>query len=159
MRVPDKRIKFKRFVGEEKWNGFKYGVNLKHIKRTIDSSQFSTRIIVKQNNNQFGKDKFCTISRAEENSIKENFILDFSYYVNNKLLNNSDLIGDLYTDTNTRLNYYPRLASLNRRRDELITRQSSLLVSLDNVNAKYETAVLLRDAALEEITKLTQILT
>jgi hypothetical protein len=47
MRIPDKRFSFKRFVGEEKWNGFKYGVNLNHIKRTIDSSQFSTRIIVK----------------------------------------------------------------------------------------------------------------
>jgi hypothetical protein len=155
MRVPQKRIVFKRYVGEEKWNGFKYGVNLNHIKRTIDSSQFSTRVIVKQNNNEFGKDKFCTIARAEENPIKENFILDFSYYVNNKLLDNSDLIGDLYTDTNTRLNYYPKLANLNRRRNELITRESSLLTSLDNVTAKYETAIQLRDAALEEITKLT----
>ena len=159
MRVPDKQIIFKQFVGEEKWNGFKYGVNLKHIKRTIDSSQFSTRVIVKPNSNEFGKDKFCTIARAEENPIKENFILDFSYYINNHLLDNSDLIGDLYTDVNTRINYYPKLASLNRERDEIIVKQSSLAVGLDNVTAKYETAVQLRDAALDEITKLTYILT
>jgi hypothetical protein len=155
MRVPDKQIYFKQFVGEEKWNGFKYGVNLKHIKRTIDSDQFSTRVIVKPNSNEFGKDKFCTIARAEENPIKENFIFDFSYYINNHLLNNSDLIGDLYTDVNTRLNYYPKLANLNRERDEIIVKQSSLAVGLDNVTAKYETAVQLRDAALDEITKLT----
>ena len=159
MRVPDKRYHFKQFVGEERWNGFKYGVNLKHIKRTIDSNQFSTRIVVKQNNNEFAKDKFCTIARATENPIKENFILDFSYYIHNKLLDNSDLIGDLYTGVNTRLNYYPKLASLNRLRDEAIIKQSSLAVGLDNVTAKYETAVQLRDAALEEITKLTQLLT
>ena len=159
MRVPDKRISFKRFVGEERWNGFKYGVNLKHIKRTIDSSQFSTRIIVKQNSNQFGKDGMCSIARAKENPIKENFILDFSYYVNNGLLDNSDLIGDLYTDTNTRLSYYPKLANLNNSRDKLITKQSSLLISLDNVKSKYDTAVLLKDVALEEITKLGQLLT
>ena len=159
MRVPDKQIYFQRYVGEEKWNGFKYGVNLNHIKRTIDSDQFSTRIIVKPNNNEFGKDKFCTISRAEENPIKENFIFDFSYYINNKLLDNSDLIGDLYTDVNTRLNYYPRLASLNKERDELIIKQSSLQIGLDNVKSKYETTIQLRDAALEEITKLTQLLT
>lgn len=159
MRIPDKRFSFKRFIGEEKWNGFKYGVNLNHIKRTIDSSQFSTRIIVKQNSNEFGKDKFCTIARAEENPIKENFILDFSYYINNGLLNNSDLMGDLYSDVNTRLNYYPKLTNLNRERDDLITRQSSLSVSLDDITSKYETAVHSRDAALEEITKLTQLLT
>jgi hypothetical protein len=141
MRVPDKRYHFKQFVGEERWNGFKYGVNLKHIKRTIDSNQFSTRIVVKQNNNEFAKDKFCTIARATENPIKENFILDFSYYIHNKLLDNSDLIGDLYTGVNTRLNYYPKLASLNRLRDEAIIKQSSLAVGLDNVTAKYETAV------------------
>ena len=159
MRVPDKQIYFKQFVGEEKWNGFKYGVNLKHIKRTIDSNQFSTRVIVKPNSNEFGKDKFCTIARADENPIKENFIFDFSYYINNHLLDNSDLIGDLYTDVNTRLNYYPRLANLNRERDEIIKKQSSLAVGLDSITAKYETAVQLRDAALEEITKLTQLLT
>jgi hypothetical protein len=68
-------------------------------------------------------------------------------------------MGDLYSDVNTRLNYYPKLTNLNRERDDLITRQSSLSVSLDDITSKYETAVQLRDAALEEITKLTQLLT
>ena len=49
--------------------------------------------------------------------------------------------------------------TLNKEKDELIVKQSSLSVSLDNVSSKYETAVLMRDAALEEITKLTQLLT
>jgi phage minor structural protein len=61
MVVPEKKIRFKRYVGKENWNGFKYGVNLKHIKRTVDSNQISTRVIVKANKNEHGTDGFCTI--------------------------------------------------------------------------------------------------
>jgi phage minor structural protein len=81
MVIPNKKIRFKRYVGQENWNGFKYGVNLKHIKRTIDSNQISTRVIVKPNKNEFAESGFCTIQRAHDNPLKENFLLDFSYYV------------------------------------------------------------------------------
>jgi chromosome segregation ATPase len=75
------------------------------------------------------------------------------------MLDNSELVGDLYTGVNTKLNYYSKLARLNKENDSLIQQLSSLQITLDNVTAKYETAVLLRDAALEEITKLSQTIT
>ena len=159
IKVPDKKIRFKRYVGETNYNGFKYGVNLKHIKRTIDSNQISTRIIVKQNKNEYATDGFCSIARAHENPIKENFILDFSYYTAKGDLKNSDLIGDLYSSFNTKLNYYNKLARLNKDNEEVIDRIASLKVSLDNVKAKYETAVLARDAAAEEAAKLAITIT
>lgn len=158
MIVPKKTIRFKRFVGKENWSGFKYGVNLKHIKRTLDSNQIATRIIVKPNKNEFATDGFCTIQRADENFIKENFIYDFSYYINKKMLDYGQVLQDLYTDVGSNLGYYRKLGRLNKENDQLIIDIASVIVELDKVNADYETAVLGRDAANEEIQKLMQIL-
>ena len=159
MIVPKKTIRFKRFVGKENWSGFKYGVNLKHIKRTLDSNQIATRIIVKPNKNEFATDGFCTIQRADENFIKENFIYDFSYYINKKMLKYDQVLQDLYTDVGSNLGYYRKLGRLNKENDQLIIDIASVIVELDKVKADYETAVLGRDAANEEIQKLMQILT
>lgn len=158
MIVPKKTIRFKRFVGKENWSGFKYGVNLKHVKRTLDSNQIATRIIVKPNKNEFATDGFCTIQRADENFIKENFIYDFSYYINKKMLDYGQVLQDLYTDVGSNLGYYRKLGRLNKENDQLIIDIASVIVELDKVNADYETAVLGRDAANEEIQKLMQIL-
>jgi hypothetical protein len=117
MIVPKKTIRFKRFVGKENWSGFKYGVNLKHVKRTLDSNQIATRIIVKPNRNEFATDGFCTIQRADENFIKENFIYDFSYYINKKMLDYGQVLQDLYTDVGSNLGYYRKLGRLNKEND------------------------------------------
>ena len=157
--VPDKKIRFKRYVGQENWNGFKYGVNLKHIKRTIDSNQISTRVIVKPNKNEHAKDNFCTIQRAEENVIKENFLLDFSYYVQQGLLDNTELINDLYSNFNTKLDYFNKLARLNRDNDNIADRLASLNLELDKVKADFDTATLAYEAAQQEIQKIAYTLT
>jgi hypothetical protein len=157
--VPDKKIRFKRYVGKENWNGFKYGVNLKHIKRTVDSNQISTRVIVKPNKNEYAKDNFCTIQRAHDNPIKENFLYDFSYYIQQGLLSQKELNNDLYTNLGSRLNYYNELARINKDNDKIIEELSGYLVDLDEVTANYQLAVLRRDAALEEIQKAALIMT
>lgn len=157
--VPDKKIRFKRYVGKENWNGFKYGVNLKHIKRTVDSNQISTRVIVKPNKNEYAKDNFCTIQRAHDNPIKENFLYDFSYYIQQGLLSQKELNNDLYTNLGSRLNYYNELARINKDNDKIIEELSGYLVDLDEVTANYQLAVLRRDAALEEIQKAALVMT
>jgi hypothetical protein len=157
--IPSKKIRFRRYVGKENWNGFKYGVNLKNIKRTIDSSQISTKVIVKANNNEHAKDNFCSIQRAHDNPIKENFLYDFSYYTQQGLLDKKELNNDLYTNLRSRLNYYNELGRLNKENDKIIEELSSCLVSLDKATANYETEVLKRDAAAEEINKLALIFT
>lgn len=157
--VPDKKIRFKRYVGQENWNGFKYGVNLKHIKRTVDSNQISTRVIVKPNKNEHAKDNFCTIQRAEENVIKENFLLDFSYYVQQGLLDNTELMNDLYSNFNTKLDYFNKLARLNRDNDDIADRLASLHLELDKVKADFDTATLAYEAAQQEIQRAAYTLT
>jgi protein involved in polysaccharide export with SLBB domain len=62
-----KTIGFYEYVGKENHAGFKYGINLDSIKRKIDSNQIVTKMIVKDNANEFAKNGFCSIARAPSN--------------------------------------------------------------------------------------------
>jgi hypothetical protein len=74
-----KKIKFKNYRGDNNYACFRYGVNLKDIQRTYSSKNIVTKLIVKQNTNELGKDGFCTIQRAGANPTGENYIYDFQY--------------------------------------------------------------------------------
>jgi hypothetical protein len=124
--------------------GFRYGVNLKSIKRTLDSKELVSRLIVKENTNEHGIDGFCTIQRAAENPIKESFILNFDYYVQHGMLDRKELWKDLY---DLKEGYYCRLAAINKDLDEMANEISSINECLDRINASYETYSLARDAA------------
>lgn len=92
-----KTIIFRRYVGQPNYVGFRYGLNEKDIKRTYDSKQIVTKLIVLANSNQFGKDGFCSINRASSNVIADNVLFDFGYYVNQGMISNpEDLQEDLY---------------------------------------------------------------
>jgi hypothetical protein len=56
-----KRIYFKNYIGEPNHAGFRYGINNKDIKRTLDSKQIVSKLIVKSNSNEYGQNGFCTI--------------------------------------------------------------------------------------------------
>jgi phage minor structural protein len=75
--INSKTIKFKNFTGDDNYACFRYGVNLKDIQRTYESKQLTTKLIVKQNNNQLAKNGFCTIARSGSNPTGENYIYDF----------------------------------------------------------------------------------
>jgi len=76
-----KWVTFHEYIGKDNYAGFRYGVNLKSIQRTLDSNGVVSKLIVKNNANQFAESGFCSIARAQENPIGENFIYDFSYYI------------------------------------------------------------------------------
>jgi phage minor structural protein len=80
-RITHKKIRFKNYAGEQSWSGFRYGANLKSIKRTIDSKNIVTKMIVKNNSNVAAKNGFCSIARSPLNELGENFILNFDYYI------------------------------------------------------------------------------
>jgi phage minor structural protein len=61
---PIKTISFKEYIGKENYAGFKYGINLKSVQRTIESESIVTKLVVKDNSNEFGKGGFCSIARA-----------------------------------------------------------------------------------------------
>lgn len=95
-RIYEKYVLLKKFIGQNNNRGFRYGINLKNIQRNVSSDQIVTKLIVKNNKNEYGKNGFCTISRATNNYSGDNTIYDFSYYVNAGLLNANEVNNDLY---------------------------------------------------------------
>lgn len=96
---PKKYISFVNNIGIDNGLTFEYGIDLKTIKRTVDSDAIVTKTIVKQNSNEYASNGFCTIARASENPTRDNFILNFDYYLLTGLLDASELTKDLYTAT------------------------------------------------------------
>ena len=141
-RIKSRKIQFKEYIGEVKYAGFKYGINLKSIQRTIDSEQIVTKTIVKQNSNQHGKNGFCTIARAVDNPSGETFILNFDYYVTQGLLDKASLQQDLYENFNKegKGGFYSRLKALNSEIQTLNDNYSNNSATLTQAQANLEAA-------------------
>jgi phage minor structural protein len=75
--IKSKTVSFKNYLGETNHANFRYGVNLKDVSRTSNSKNIVSKLIVKNNTNELGKDGFCTIQRAGSNPTGENYIYDF----------------------------------------------------------------------------------
>ena len=87
---PIKKISFHEYVGKENFAGFKYGINLSSIQRTLDSNEFVSKLIVAQNDNEYVDGGVLTIRNADANSLGESYILNFSYYLNQGLIDAAD---------------------------------------------------------------------
>ena len=148
--ITSRHVKFVETVGEDQNIGFIYGLDLKGIKRTVDSKQIVTKTIVKTNSNKYGENGFATIARAQENYPKVNYVLDFDYYVNQGLLDNSALNQALYsvaTDTsqmpgtsqqwpaNTPVGYYQKLHKFNTAYDNAANSYEKYKLQYDNLGA------------------------
>lgn len=120
-----KTVTFKERLGEDTGLGFVYGIDLRTVSRNLNSINIVTKTIVKQNANEFGEDGFCTIARAPENYSKENFILDFTYFINQGLLDGNKINRDLYNSTDALFvedegGYFYLLNRYNTEYDETI---------------------------------------
>lgn len=166
--IVKKKVTFKKELGKTNYANFRYGVNLKDIKRTYESKQIVTKLIVKNNSNEFGQNGFCTIVRANSNPLGENYIYDFRYYFNQEMLSPQSYLNTLYsydctnslgekvqaygldipnspkddegkTITNI-YGYYPRLRKLNDAIEELNQKLIGAYLALTNLQAEYEIA-------------------
>ena len=157
----EKFVSFHEYIGKNNYTGFRYGTNLKSIKRTLDSDGAISKIIVKQNANEFGKNGFCTIARAEENPSGENFIYNFDYYVGQGLINFSTLNNDIYgSPVGGYLGYYQTLKKLNTQFQELEEKYSHKGNDIANHESLYQTHKNLYDVAVqEEIDKESELRT
>lgn len=132
----DKKIVFKEYIGKENYAGFRYGINLKGITRNIDSKQIVTKLIVESNSNEYAPDGFCSIQRATMNPSRDTAIYNFNYYINNGLINEDELIADLYDDINA-IGLYTRLYKMNVEAEPLIEKQVELKLAYDKALAYY----------------------
>lgn len=148
-----KFISFHKNIGKENYVDFVYGINLKSIQRTLESEDIISKLTVKSNNNEFAPYGGCSISRARENPIGENFIYNFDYYINQGMLNYENLSNDLYSLEQNKgwLGFYTRLKKLNQRASVLITEQGALTASYNKQNAEYQALQLQYEANVESL--------
>lgn len=121
-KITNKQIIFKEYINHPNYAGFKYGLNLSGITRTIKSDQIVTKLLVQPNNNQFAPNKVCTIQQAGANPTADTFIYDMRYYVNKKMLDALKWDDDLYVTewdaelaSNDIKGYYPALKYYNKK--------------------------------------------
>lgn len=120
--------------GIERPIGFRYGINLSNISRTLKSDQIVTKLYVQDVDSQLSKTGLSTIKLAPSNISKDNFIIDFSYYIQKGILNKNgverDLYGFGYTDKDGEkiydLGFLRKMGNLNSEYDKL----SDLIINL-----------------------------
>ena len=169
--IVKKCARFKNYAGDNNYAGFRYGVNLKDIQRTNESKNLVSKLIVKQNSNEFGQNGFCTIARAGSNPTGENYIYDFQYYIKQGMLDEKDYVASLYyavnpydntiietgpdidlSDTELNLqNYYNRVKKLNDALLPINNDYINLSNELINLRAKKAVEEGLKEAAEKEI--------
>ena len=149
-----KKVIFYKEILVDNYAGFKYGINLKDNNRTLDSEQIVTKIIVKDNTCDQAENGFCSIVRAVDNPIKENFAYNFDYFTSHGIIDQSTLNNDLYLEINGSIGLYPRLSRLNKERNSLIDSAAPLANSIDDLNSKYQVAVLQYNAAEKELQRM-----
>ena len=140
--LPQKYVSLVEQIGHDTGISFEYGIDLQGIKRTIVSNTIATKAIIIPNENQFGKNGFCTIARSNLNYTKENFILNLDYFINQNLLDQDMLNRDLYSSSDNYIGYYYFLHKYNTEYDEItellinkkteFTKQNSQLTVLEN---------------------------
>ena len=76
--------------------GFTYGVNVSGIQRTVETTSLATKLYVDYCENGATKDGVITIQKAKDNLSKENFIFNFDYFIQMKLLDAQSVSLDFY---------------------------------------------------------------
>lgn len=142
-KIENKKAIFKEYVGTKKTNaGFEYGVNLQEIQRTQESKNIVSKLIVKQNSNQYGDNGFCTIARAKSNPTGDSCIYDFRYFQDMGLMDVSSFLDEYESS-----GYFPTIRELNRELRDLNEQYSKSASELVQYQAKYELAKAGFDAA------------
>lgn len=110
-----KTVYFSEKIGQQLSYGFTYGIDLNTIRRTQSSSELVTKTIVLANYNDNAPNGTCSIVDSEENYPRENFVLNFDYYVNQGLLDGEALNRDLYYSGagDNYIGYYTKLHKYN----------------------------------------------
>lgn len=87
---PVKTVRFKEYAGKNNFAGFRYGINLSSINRSLDSTEFVTKLMVGQPASEYTNNGILSITNAPSNLSGESYILNFDYYLNQGLIKNKD---------------------------------------------------------------------
>lgn len=142
---PNKYVYFREYAGKDNWAGFKYGINLDSIERTINSDEIVTKLIVDLAQSEYSDDGFVTIANAPSNPSGEAYILNFDYYYKQGLLDES-----AETD---RLTFIEEIAGINVKLREQEKLRNDLEAALVRLGSDRNTFTELVDAAQDNLTR------
>ena len=146
---PIKKVSFHNYVNDDyNYAGFKKGINLSSTTRDIASDQIVSKLIVKNNANEFATDGFCSIARSKENYTQENYLYNFDYYISHGLIDGGELFADLYNTDG----YYTKLRNINLEEEPLIQKMSEVATVIINLESQLQTSQLAYEAAESEKT-------
>lgn len=145
--IPGRQVKsvsFYEYISKDNYTGFKYGINLNSIERTIDGESIVSKMIVKDNSNEFAKDGFCSIAKAQDNPTGQTFLYNFDYYIQQGLLDRETTDRDLY-------NYYNSLKSIQKDRNKKIELLSEKQMQFDKLESQLDVLYQLQIETAAEI--------
>ena len=143
---PIKKLSFKQYVGNDNFAGFRYGINLNSIERSIDSSEFVTKLIVQENASDFATDGLLTIANAKTNPSRDSYILNFDYYIKQGLIKNEE---GFRKDLNE---FYKEMKRINIAYQEESQRYTQLSNALIKAEAHRNVAIETQNAYQETYT-------
>ena len=149
-RVLKKQIDFKKYIERNNAVGIRYGLNLQSTTRTLDSNNLTTKMIVKDNSNNFAKNKFCSIARSKENPTRQKVLYDFDYYIKQQILDRNSLYTLFYeTRGNSKKGFFEQWREYGESEQNLTEQYSNLALQYDKALA----AVNLNEIAIESAQK------
>lgn len=178
-KVKDKKIIYRNDIPENSLFSISYQKNLKSSSRTIDNSSVVTKMYVTSMNNTNTDSGTVSIADASKNFMKENYLLDFSWYLGEDrqedidIKNNELLKTDLgmtfslseyapsykeekitKTTLETIEEYQKNIRARNIYIEDLSLKLSQTQEDLTNLKASYDLYLAERDAAQENIDNL-----
>lgn len=146
--ILSKTVKFKNYIGKDNYAAIQYGINLQSMVRTQESKELVTKLIIRDNNNTHAIDEKASISRASSNPTGENYIYNFSHFIDTGELESDAYDSIVWGQTNEStgpdlgvgheeedynlVGYFPRIKNINTSlvdlNEEIGAIQSSLVV-------------------------------
>ena len=115
----DKRLFYITEKGKENQLGFRYEKNLSNISRVINSDKIVSKLYVLDVDSNISPTGLSSIKTAESNPSKSSFIIDFSYYIAQGLLDKDSVNADLYGINDSDFGYLKTLGYFNTQYDNL----------------------------------------
>ena len=139
----NKFVYLREYAGKDNWTGFKYGINLQSIERTVNSEEIVTKLIVDQAQSDYVDEGYVSIINAPSNSSGESYILNFDYYYNQNLLNRDEVEADknIFINDISKLNQDLRQLEKERKQLEaaLVDLGGKRVVYTQTINEAKET--------------------
>lgn len=155
----DKRLYYITEKGKENQLGFRYEKNLANISRTINSDKIVTKLYVLDVDSDISPTGLSSIKTAEDNPSKDSFIIDFSYYIAQGLLDKDKVNADLYGINDEDMGYLKTLGYLNTQYDRLSNQIINLTAaSFTELRANLDVNLTGIEAAQKRLRQLEKIM-